>query len=428
MRYPRQAQAAPLPSAEYCAASNKNEILAITGSMTAIAIVVVVIRLLVRAFMTRSLGPDDHAISLALLLTIATMVCFVYETNYAIGKHSLCITPKEYEMFGKWQYFHSMWSMIGVVIVKISIALFLARLVPPGKKWQRLLWGIIVFLVCFCLSCLGTLIFQCIPISAAWDSSLRAEKSTTCFSNSTFTDIGLINSTINCVTDFILAVLPLPLVTKLQVNMRTKLSLGVILSLGYFACAAGIVKTVKQHSFFQEKDPTWHNSFNVWHMTELCVGILASSLPALRPLFDKILKGSKHALSGSWPGSKYSKNPTINVSSGPRCRAGDDVESLMGREFQFEMLGCSSRTPQMDVSEVSTVFRETARDRKRSLKEAPYTVAISGGELSTRRPSDAGGSCEGLEPARRGSVGPINRLDAVYKTTEITSLTYSRSN
>lgn len=280
----------------------------------------------------------------------------------------------------------------------------------------------IVFLVCFCLTCLGTLIFQCTPISAAWDFSIRAKPSTDCFSNDTFTAIGLFNSIINCITDFLLAVVPIPLILKLQVNTRTKLSLAFILSLGYFACAAGIVKAIKQHNFFQEKDPLWSNSFNVWNMIELCVGIIAASLPALRPLFAKILESSKHAFSGSWPGSKGSKNRTIG-SSGHRKRKSEEIDFLVGKEFQLNAMGGSQRSANLEIGENSV----TPPSRPGSPTDRMYTVAITGGNKPPRTSAGSGESYEGLVPGRNGSKEPLARPDAIYKKTEVVSLTSSRS-
>lgn len=51
---------------------------------------------------------------------------------------------------------------------------------------------VLVFLVAFTVACAGTLIFQCIPIVAAWEFSLRPQAK--CFSADTYTAIGLFNS------------------------------------------------------------------------------------------------------------------------------------------------------------------------------------------------------------------------------------------
>lgn len=134
---------APPPDNAYCQENNKDEILGVTGAFFTAAIIIVGLRMTVRGVMIKSIGADDWVMFGALIMAMGTFICFVYETKYAVGKHVQCIPPNDYEMFAKWQYYHSLWVMIGVVMVKISIALFLMRLVPPGKKWKRFLWGCI---------------------------------------------------------------------------------------------------------------------------------------------------------------------------------------------------------------------------------------------------------------------------------------------
>lgn len=179
--------------------------------------------------------------------------------------------------------------MVGISLVKISIACFLRRFVP-NKNYQRFLMGSIVFLVAFTLSCAGTLIFNCgTKVSANWNFALRATGEAKCFSNKTFTDIGIFNSSVNIATDVLFAVLPVPIIWNLQVNLRTRLTLVFILGLGVFACVASIVKTVIQAGVLSDPDWTYHDSFFMWNNIEFNIGILAATLPSLRPLFSKIL-------------------------------------------------------------------------------------------------------------------------------------------
>lgn len=158
------------------------------------------------------------------------------------------------------------------------------------------------------IACAGTLIFSCTPVSASWNHSLQRLPSTRCFSAKTFSSIGLFNSIINILTDFIFAVLPIPIVVKLKVNLRTKCTLVFVLSLGFVACAAGIAKAQTQTTFMDNPDPYWHDGFMVWNMVELCLGILAASLPALKPLFSSILASSATMLGMSSGGGYRSKS------------------------------------------------------------------------------------------------------------------------
>jgi hypothetical protein len=84
-------------------------------------------------------------------------------------------------------------------------------------------------------------------VRAGWDLPLRPPSfgngSAKCVSQSVFAQFALFNSIINIATDFLLALLPVPLIWKLQTGIRTKILVVGVLSLGLFACAAGIVKS-----------------------------------------------------------------------------------------------------------------------------------------------------------------------------------------
>ena len=108
----------------------------------------------------------------------------------------------------------------------------------------------LVFLFVFTLACLGTIIFQCLPIRAIWEVELQPPiGNARCYSNSVYRSIGLFNgcmvpdihsqlrywcpTAINIFTDVLFASLPIPIILTLQVNVRTKATLIAILSIGY---------------------------------------------------------------------------------------------------------------------------------------------------------------------------------------------------
>jgi hypothetical protein len=92
--------------------------------------------------------------------------------------------------------------------------------------------------------------------------------------------------------------LPIPLVWQLQLNLRTKLSLIAVLSLGWFACAAAIVKAVMQWNALDDMDWTVRDSFNIWNYIEFTIGIIAASLPTLKPLFNWCLEAARAITTG----------------------------------------------------------------------------------------------------------------------------------
>ncbi|KAK4542846.1 hypothetical protein LTR36_006035, partial [Oleoguttula mirabilis] len=125
----------PLTDDAYCNASNAPAILGVTGAFCGVAFIAVILRLYVRASILNFVGADDYAMIAAMVMAIGSFVCFVFETKYGIGRHTRCISLEEEEMVLKWQFYQSLWVMLGVILVKISIAFFLMRLAPK-TSWK----------------------------------------------------------------------------------------------------------------------------------------------------------------------------------------------------------------------------------------------------------------------------------------------------
>lgn len=119
----------------------------------------------------------------------------------------------------------------------------------------------------------------------------------------------------NILTDFIFAVvIPIPMLWKLNVNRRQRWSLIGILGLGIFACVAACVKSAYLLNYGAKTDPLWQTrNITIWNVAELNVGIIAGSLPTLRPLFPGFLGGTNTSSYGHMKGSyaKESRRGTL---------------------------------------------------------------------------------------------------------------------
>lgn len=146
---------------------------------------------------------------------------------------------------------------------------------------------------------------------------------------------------VNITTDLILAIVPIPLIWKLQLNIQARISLVAILSLGLFAAVAGIIKQTNANQF-RDPEPYIKDTYTIWNFLELWIGIIAASLPALKPLFSwfydtarGITKGSRGTGLGSTPvGGGYQKQtasadivlndykggPSVRISANPYDR------------------------------------------------------------------------------------------------------------
>ncbi|RAK83136.1 oxidoreductase [Aspergillus costaricaensis CBS 115574] len=281
--------------------SNAPGILAAVGTLTGLSTLVLWLRCYVRGYLLRRFNAEENIITVAWLCAVGVLVCFVLEAQHGVGRFSKDITDEDEQVLSKLVYYHSVIVMVGLSLVKISLAVFLRRF--SSTLLSKALVGSIIFLVAFTIACGLTLILQCIPVAAAWDTSLRPHAR--CFDNDTYTAIGLWNSITNLVTDVIFATLPIPLFIGIQVNWRTKFSLIGVLSLGYLACVAGIVKIISQVNVLKEQNMYRHDTFMIWNCAELNVAILAACLPSLKPLLKSVLDGTRSLTTGRRNTSAY---------------------------------------------------------------------------------------------------------------------------
>ena len=108
--------------------------------------------------------------------------------------------------------------------VKISTLLLFARIFPD-RNFKRALWAIGIFLSIYTAILAIAAIFQCRPISGAWDPTIKAD----CI------QIKLVLMSIgglNVLTDLFLLIAPLPQLWKLHIRNDTKYQLIGIFSIG----------------------------------------------------------------------------------------------------------------------------------------------------------------------------------------------------
>ncbi|KAL7655750.1 hypothetical protein ACMYSQ_004893 [Aspergillus niger] len=170
--------------------SNAPGILAAVGTLTGLSTLVLWLRCYVRGYLLRRFNAEEYIITVAWLCAVGVLVCFVLEAQHGVGRFSKDITDEDEQVLSKLVYYHSLIVMVGLSLVKISLAVFLRRF--SSSLLSKALVGSIIFLVAFTIACGLTLILQCIPVAAAWDTSLRPHAR--CFDSDTYTAIGLWNS------------------------------------------------------------------------------------------------------------------------------------------------------------------------------------------------------------------------------------------
>ncbi|GKZ48409.1 hypothetical protein AbraIFM66951_000470 [Aspergillus brasiliensis] len=191
-------------------------------------------------------------------------------------------------------------------VAKVSIALALLRL-TVRQAHRIILWTIIGVVTAIGLMFWLVLLFDCRPVSYFW-LRLEPTHTGTCQPIRTLLAIAYLYSAITILCDLTLGILPVFLIWRLQMNGRTKVALGIILSLGAIASVAVIIRLPFLH-FYGDTDFLYSTyQIAIWSIIETGLGITAGSLVTLRALSRWFLEGTS-SNSRRGPGKQASDGP-----------------------------------------------------------------------------------------------------------------------
>ncbi|KAL1870722.1 hypothetical protein Daus18300_005042 [Diaporthe australafricana] len=206
------------------------------GTSVAAAIIVlgilthiVVIARLCQRYASRNMGADDYAIILVLPLYLGwtAMAAFFY-LHSGLGKQIGDITYGEFIMFFK-ETFAAAWIYPAMTAaIRVSVILFYRRIFARGNKFYSLfISSMLVLQAAYVVVFEITPGFSCRPIWDGWDPILRL---TSCNSFYIYQTEALYS--VSLVFDVVLLVFPIYAVWKLQMPLKKRLGVAVILALG----------------------------------------------------------------------------------------------------------------------------------------------------------------------------------------------------
>ncbi|KAF4636593.1 hypothetical protein G7Y89_g1487 [Cudoniella acicularis] len=247
-------------------------------ALMVIATLGLVLRILSKIKTRQRWAAEDALIILALLLFYGFNAVMLYGMYNAGGTMEF----EEMSLDGliltaKTIYINEMFMTATLTSVKFSILLWYRHIFSIDSFRKRCnvvlllcaIWAITVFFV---------LIFQCIPIKAAWDPVAKMAGKCINIGN-----IILGYEISNILLDISILALPIAQIRKVHISTGYKFAVASIFSLGGFIIIACILRV----NFLYEKNTLQVDNFRgmLWSNIELAVAVLCGCLPALRPLF-----------------------------------------------------------------------------------------------------------------------------------------------
>lgn len=230
-----------------------------------------------------------------------------------VGLPTSTLPPDERRrvQFGSWMI-QKFWAP-SMAFIKISIIVFLRRLLGTLTFYRAFTMGLIVFVTCWALAALLVNIFQCWPVQYYYDKDLNGH----CMGHQRefFQCMG----SLALIEDVFILCLPIPVVWRLKITMRQKFAVTFVFSLGGLVCIFSLLRLIEFRRFIVTDLASSSALESIWTVLEINVAIITGSLPLLRPLLQGIL-GRMRSISNSkrshHSNSRYYHRPSMPTPPG----------------------------------------------------------------------------------------------------------------
>lgn len=305
------------------------------------------------------LGMDDVFNLLAVLTFWGLTVAVLIAIDRGMGVHIEVVLYRHgvegLDRYNLAVYFCAIFYNTTLGMVKLSVLSLYRRILAgiPSRTLPVLNW------VAFGIVSANTTInvcvaaFQCHPIAAAFDSSVKGR----CINQAAFY---LGNASTGIFTDVMVYGLSIPIVKPLQMEPKKKLQTLLTLLMGGFAVITSCVRMGFLPDLLKNPDATYAMAIPMaWSVAEPTVGIIASSMPAMRAiryLWSPEKKNNSSSASRSNPRSErhMQLQDLGEARAYQKTSTGHDTEILNDDDSEEHLVqgrgGAICRTTRVEVS------------------------------------------------------------------------------
>ncbi|KYG44672.1 hypothetical protein M433DRAFT_293227 [Acidomyces richmondensis BFW] len=254
-----------------------------SGGITAIAVCVFIdtvaivstfLRYLNRYQGGESLRRDDIFMAAALVFSFSMTINLGMEIHWVfrLAHDSPAMAAKDFETFLLINYIVENFYTLSMAASKLSIAFFYLR-VFGSMRWMRIGCNIVIGMVgTWTIACILIGIFQCRPVSKAWNITLPGY----CIDLSIFF---VVQRSTNLVSDIMLLSLPVKAVMGLQASLAKRVSLVIAFLLGGIVCFASAYCVALTAGIIGKEIKLSDYRTLLWSVIELELGVTCGNLP-----------------------------------------------------------------------------------------------------------------------------------------------------
>ncbi|KAL4800108.1 hypothetical protein BDV19DRAFT_171533 [Aspergillus venezuelensis] len=277
----------------------------------AVAAVILILRVVAK-FKLRQFRFDDVLMIVAWAMTLAATVLLQKSVDHGFGTNLTKLEEPDLKVVLKAIAIEIPLVTISTGFARSAFALYIIGILGGKRAYQIMLWSVML------LQLAGNIVSGVLPLSICdnvrvlWDMTVK----THCGDSAAVIKFAYFSSAVNTATDFFLAVFPTVVFWNLNLRLRIKISLIVLMSLGILAMIASIIKCTKYGDIpgITNLGSTGGVELIRWGYAENLIIIITSSVPCIRPLLvssvrkiSSAAKSRSYELSGPFSGNKHSK-------------------------------------------------------------------------------------------------------------------------
>ncbi|KAK2058249.1 hypothetical protein LY76DRAFT_616619 [Colletotrichum caudatum] len=240
------------------------------------------LRVIVRCTVTRNFFSDDVLVIVAAIFTFGICSLLPVAIDFGLGQHSSdiesAVSVDDTKNLLQLLFIANTLYPCAIAFARLSVVCSFLRLTAErNARW--VLFATAALIGAFALASVFAVIFQCKPISAAWDTTVS---SASCYP---FLDFLQASTAINIAIDALLCIMPLAYFWRMQISLREKILLTVLFAFAGLSCVAATVKLIYLQLLSQADAPYNWTSWVLCSIAECTIGIVCSSVPPIIPLF-----------------------------------------------------------------------------------------------------------------------------------------------
>ncbi|KAI1462552.1 hypothetical protein F4805DRAFT_452379 [Annulohypoxylon moriforme] len=288
------------------------------------------LRLYVRIFMTKTPGLDDGLAGMAYVLLLFQSMTDIHSVSFGSGTHLAYIPQNIMSEFFKALTIQTLVYFWAVALVRFAILAFLPRL-AHDRCLVITSWIVAVIILAQTLTAFIYRLTECNVLEDLFKS--QGSEDDFCIGTADQNKMMVGHGIVGIVIDTILLFLPIWVIYLKMMWSKQTLQIMLVLSVGIFAVATGIIRVVLIKTKDFATDVTYEMPFlGIWTNLEGHVGLWCGCFPALQPLL-RMVPGKLRSISnrGGQQNEKIRHNTTKTTCEGSvEYRNEGDGESQRG--------------------------------------------------------------------------------------------------